>query len=218
MKAILVGATGLIGKHLLNQLLNSEKYTKLKVLSRKKIALEHPKLVQVIVNFDQLSNYKDEFDADAVFCTLGTTMKKAGSKEAFITVDYTYPLTLAKICSEKNIPQFHLVTAMGASSNSAIFYNKVKGDIESAISKLNLLSVFIYRPSMLIGHRNEVRNGEKIGQVIMQFLNFAFIGPLKKYRAIKGETVATAMLKQSLQASKGVMYLESDTIENCANS
>ena len=214
MKALIVGASGLIGNELLKAILGHPIYTSVVILVRKKLLIEHSKLTQLIFNFDNPDLNNDLLAVDVVFCTLGTTMKNAGSKEAFIKVDYEYPLLIAKLCVLKNIPQFHIVTAMGANLNSSIFYNQVKGRIENDIQQLGIKYTIIYRPSMLLGQRNEVRNGEKIGQVIMSFLDFAFVGSLKKYRAIKGTTVAQVMLQMSLKADNMHQVLESNNIEN----
>jgi uncharacterized protein YbjT (DUF2867 family) len=212
MKAIIVGASGLIGNHLLNLLIANQSYTNITVLVRKKLTIEHPKLIQKIVDFDKLYDYKELFIADVLFCTLGTTINKAGSKEAFMKVDYEYPFELAKICKETNIKQFHIVTALGANSTSSVFYNQVKGRVEEAIKQLSLNNFSIYRPSMLLGNRDELRIGEKIGQVIMSVCSFLFIGPLKKYKAIKGSTVAHAMMHQALLNKSGLYIFESDEI------
>lgn len=217
MKAIIVGATGLVGNEILQLLLPHQAISSIKILVRHKIAMEHPKLIQVIVDFNHLQNHIDEFEGDIVFCTLGTTIKKAGSQEAFKLVDYTYPLQAATICKQKNISQFHLVTAMGASSSSSIFYNKVKGNVEEDIQKLYLETFVIYRPSMLLGDRKENRLGERIGQIFMQGLDFAFIGFLKKYKAIEAKDVAKAMILQACKNKKGFLVIESDKITEIAN-
>ncbi|MEI6312248.1 MAG: NAD(P)H-binding protein [Bacteroidota bacterium] len=217
MKAIIVGATGLVGNELLHLILEHVSFSHVKVFVRHKILLEHPKLEQIEIDFNQLHNYAHEFNGDMVFCTLGTTINKAGSKDAFIQVDYTYPLQIASICAQQNISQFHLVTAMGASSSSNIFYNKVKGNIEEAIQKLTLETFVVYRPSMLLGNRKENRVGEKIGQILMTSLDFMFVGWLKKYKAIQAKDVAKAMIIQSLKNKKGFHVIESDKILEIAN-
>jgi uncharacterized protein YbjT (DUF2867 family) len=217
MKAIIIGASGLIGNELLQLLLKHHSISNIKILVRNKIALEHPKLIQVIVDFNQLQNHVNEFEADMVFCTLGTTIKKAGSQKAFKLVDYTYPLHAASICKEKNIGQFHLVTAMGASRSSRIFYNKVKGNVEEDIQKISLETFVIYRPSMLLGDRKEKRLGERIGQIIMHWLDFAFIGFLKRYKAIEAIDVAKAMILQACTNKKGFLVIESDKIAEIAS-
>lgn len=217
MKAIIVGATGLVGNELLHLLLEHVSFSHVKILVRHKVPIEHPKLEQVTIDFNQLHNHAHEFNSDIVFCTLGTTINKAGSKEAFIQVDFTYPLQIAAICKQQNTSQFHLVTAMGASSGSNIFYNKVKGDIEEAIQKLNLETFVVYRPSMLLGNRKEKRIGEKIGQILMVSLDFMFVGFLKKYKAIQAKDVAKTMIIQSLKNKKGFHIIESDKILEIAS-
>ncbi|MES2780224.1 MAG: oxidoreductase, partial [Bacteroidota bacterium] len=156
--------------------------------------------------------YKDQMIANDVFCCLGTTIKVAGSQDSFRKVDYDYPVKVAEICLQQGAQQFLLVSAMGANSMSAIFYNRVKGEVEKAIEALRYPGFQIFRPSLLMGNRKEVRVGELIGKVVMKGLGFLFIGPLKKYKAIEGETVAKAMVKASLQHNAGVWIYQSDEI------
>lgn len=213
MKAVIAGASGLIGNELVHLLLKQDSYKEVIILVRKKIDFTHPKLTQLVIDYDHPGADFQNLEADVCFCTLGTTMKKAGSKEAFLKVDYTYPLMLANHCKEKAFDQFHIVTAMGANETSSIFYNQVKGKIENDIQKLALNKLFIYRPSMLLGERSEFRMGEKIGQILMISLSFLFMGPLKKYQAIKGKTVAQSMINNSLKSNQKLNILESDQIQ-----
>jgi uncharacterized protein YbjT (DUF2867 family) len=156
--------------------------------------------------------------ADDVFCCLGTTIGVAGSQENFRKVDFDYPLQVAEICLKNGAQQFLLVSAMGANAASSIFYNKVKGEIENAIDKLNYSSLQIFQPSLLLGNRKEVRVGELIGKVVMKGLGFLFIGPIKKYKAIEAETVAKAMVKAALQAKKEKRVFQSDEIASLGKS
>lgn len=216
--ALIVGATGLVGKNCLYQLLETKEYSRVIALVRKPLAIKHHQLEQVIVDFDQLQHYKDKMTADDVFCCLGTTIGVAGSQENFRKVDFDYPLQVAEICLKNGAQQFLLVSAMGANAASSIFYNKVKGEIENAIDKLNYSSLQIFQPSLLLGNRKEVRVGELIGKVVMKGLGFLFIGPLKKYKAIEAETVAKAMVKAALQANKGKRVFQSDEIASLGKS
>lgn len=216
--ALIVGATGLVGKNCLYQLLETKEYSRVIALVRKPLAIKHHQLEQVIVDFDQLEHYKDKMTADDVFCCLGTTIGVAGSQENFRKVDFDYPLQVAEICLKNGAQQFLLVSAMGANAASSIFYNKVKGEIENAIDKLNYSSLQIFQPSLLLGNRKEVRVGELIGKVVMKGLGFLFIGPLKKYKAIEAETVAKAMVKAALQANKGKRVFQSDEIASLGKS
>ncbi|AMS27014.1 oxidoreductase [Bacteroidetes bacterium UKL13-3] len=216
--ALIVGATGLVGKNCLYQLLETKEYSRVIALVRKPLAIKHHQLEQVIVDFDQLQHYKDKMTADDVFCCLGTTIGVAGSQENFRKVDFDYPLQVAEICLKNGAQQFLLVSAMGANAASSIFYNKVKGEIENAIDKLNYSSLQIFQPSLLLGNRKEVRVGELIGKVVMKGLGFLFIGPIKKYKAIEAETVAKAMVKAALQAKKEKRVFQSDEIASLGKS
>lgn len=216
-KAIIAGATGLVGSHLLDLLLNSDYYEKVYVLSRRKMDLEHPKAEELVIDFDSLAYAQLLPEADDVYCCLGTTMKKAGSKEAFRKVDETYPYQLARQALEKGASQYFLVSAMGANNNSFIFYNRVKGNAEQSISKLSgYKSVEIFRPSLILGERQEERTGEKIATKLMGFLRPLMIGPLRKYRPIHARTIANGMFNTARQQLRGVQIYESEQIKSLA--
>lgn len=204
MEAIVVGSTGLIGSELLKLLEKDQSFTKITALVRKKTASVGTKVIEVKVDFGSLP--VDLFETqDVVFCCLGTTIKKAGSKEAFRKVDYEYPLLTAKIAKEKGVEQFAIVTAMGANPQSKIFYNNVKGDIENALKNINFESLGIFRPSMLLGDRAEVRTGERIGQAVMKLFSWAIP---KNYKAIQAMSVAMAMVNFAKKNQKGNFIIE----------
>ena len=211
--ALLLGATGLVGKSLLKLLLQDPAYSKVRVLLRKDTLATHPKAEKILVNFDKLSTHAEAFAVDHVFCCLGTTIKKAGSQEAFYKVDATYPYEAARLAKEKGAKQFLIVTAMGADKNSGIFYNRVKGEVEEKISALQFPGFHVIRPSLLLGERDEKRMGEKIGQIVMGNLGFLMVGPLKKYKAIEGEKVARSMLNIAKQNLAGRHIFESDQLQ-----
>ncbi len=230
--ALLLGATGLIGGCVLDYLLADESYETVTTIGRRKIdGLEnHRKLTQLVADLDTVlaleadakSNAAKELlpafaKADDVFCTLGTTMKKAGSKAAFEKVDYYYPLKAAELgiapgAKRNSKKQFLIVTALGADANSAIYYNKVKGRVEQALLQYQYHAIHIFQPSLLTGDRGESRLGEDIGKAVGGVLGLAMIGPLKKYKPIPGRTVARAMLAAARKADSGVHSYESDTI------
>jgi uncharacterized protein YbjT (DUF2867 family) len=149
--ALVAGASGLIGKQCLYELLAEKEYIKVIALVRKELTIKHPKLEQIQMDFDQLVSYTHMFQADDVFCCLGTTMKKAGSQENFKKVDYAYPMALAKAALNNGARQFLIVTALGADKKSSIFYNRVKGDVEESLQLLDYPALHIFRPSMLLG-------------------------------------------------------------------
>ena len=210
--ALIAGATGLVGSALLELLLNSDAYSQVTVLTRRPLKRSHPKLKEVEINFDELENYTDQLRADVFFCCLGTTMKKAGSKEKFYKVDYEYPQELGKIAKTNGAGQFHLVSAMGANANSSIFYNRVKGEIEATLANMQLPSLQIYRPALLTGDRKEHRTGEKISITLFKVVDPLLVGGLKKYRSIPAATVAKAMYKTSRDHFGGVKIFESDQL------
>ncbi|MBY0426274.1 MAG: oxidoreductase [Cytophagales bacterium] len=211
--ALLIGASGLVGNYCLNFLLENPAYEKVTVITRRTLPIQHSKLVQVIVDFDHLNKYSSQLVGEAVFCCLGTTIKVAGSKDNFFKVDYTYVLESAKLAIVNGAKEFYLVSSMGADATSMIFYSKVKGQIENALKNLGYASLYIFRPSLLLGDRTEHRAGEKLGIALYNLLKPIFVGPLKKYRGIEAKQVAFAMVKQSTQPQNGIFTLESDMIQ-----
>lgn len=214
--ALLLGASGLVGRRCLDLLLNDQAYSKVTVLVRRALAVEHPKLQQHVIDFDQLSQHSDLIKALDIFCCLGSTIKKAGSEEAFRKVDFAYPLEVAAIAHANGAQQFLLVSSMSADPKARIFYSRVKGEVEQAISRIPYHGVQIFHPSLLIGERVEFRLGEKLAQTISRGFSFLFVGPLKKYRPIHAHTVAVAMVKVAKKQFKGVNSFESSDIREVA--
>ncbi|MCT8138187.1 NAD-dependent epimerase/dehydratase family protein [Anaerobacillus sp. CMMVII] len=211
--ALLIGATGLVGKELLHKLLECDQYEKVITVTRRPIEVVNDKLEQLVINFDDLDKCRKLFEVDTVFCTLGTTMKKAKTKRNFVKVDFDYPVNAAKLALDRGASQFFIVTAMGANQHSPFFYNQVKGNVEAAIEQLGFPTLYIIRPSLLIGHRNEGRFGEDVGQFITKALPFLFKGPLQKYQPNEARSVASAMLNLSLKEQTGTFIVESELIE-----
>jgi uncharacterized protein YbjT (DUF2867 family) len=210
--ALIVGATGLVGNELLNVLLTQSKYESVKVLTRRFIPLNHPKLEQIITDFDQLKQYQQHFQVDDVYCCLGTTIKTAGSQDAFKKVDFTYPLELAQLTKASGAQKFFMISSMGADANSKVFYSRVKGEVETELKKLGFSSLHIFRPSLLLGDRKEFRLGEKVGVLLSPVLSFLMVGSLKKYKPIHARNVAMAMYKASELPESGSFTYESDEI------
>ncbi|OGX83815.1 NAD-dependent epimerase/dehydratase family protein [Hymenobacter glacialis] len=210
--ALLVGATGLIGSHLLPLLLESERYAKVIVVGRKAVPTVHPKLTQVVTEFDKLEDVSLQLIADDVFCCLGTTMKQAGSKEAFYRVDYLFVVKVAALTAGNFASQFMVVSSLGADAESAVYYSKVKGEMEAAVRDLPFRAVHIFRPSLLLGDRPQPRLGERIGAAVLGVLKPLMRGPLEKYRPVMGGTVAAAMLRAAEDDGGGVCIHLSDEI------
>ena len=162
--AIVVGATGLVGSYLIRLLCESEEYISVTALTRRKLDYQHEKLVERIVNFDELAESDFDF-AQEVFCCLGTTIKKAGTKEQFEKVDVEYPLNVASLAKKRGIQHFIVISAMGANEKAFAYYSRVKGKLEKELIDLELPRLSIVRPSLLVGDRKEFRLGEKAGEV-----------------------------------------------------
>ncbi len=190
--AIVIGATGLIGKELVKLLINDSYFDKIKVFVRRSTGITHTKLEEHIIDFNVLSTIKNDIMGDVLFSTLGTTIKQAGSKDAQYLVDYTYQYEIAKIAADNGVKDYILVSSSGANSKSNIFYTRIKGELDNAVCKLNFQRIRIFRPSLLLGERPEKRLGESIGAILIKVIKF--IPYLKKYRGIKGKEVALAMI------------------------
>jgi len=201
--ALLAGATGLVGGHVLHLLLADDTYQKITVLSRRGLPVTSPRLQQRLIDFDHLADL-DVPKVDDVFCCLGTTIKKAGSQEAFRKVDFGYVEALARVAARAGAKQFLLVSAIGANSKSRVFYSRVKGETEAAVQAAGFAGTHIFRPSMLLGDRAESRPAERLGIVVGRALGFVFVGPLRKYRPIAAETVAAAMVRVAKKARPAV--------------
>lgn len=204
--ALLAGASGLTGGYLLNLLLESPEYSSVIAYVRKSSGLTHPKFKEIVVDWETL---QEPVAAEDVFCCLGTTIKKAGSQEAFRRVDYNYPLQLAQIQLRGGSQQFLLVSAIGADAKSSVFYSRVKGELENALQSIGYKSLHIFRPSFIAGPRKESRPGEKIGLAIFSILSPLFIGPLKKYAPIQAEHIARAMLRAAQKNQPGIKVYDS---------
>lgn len=189
--ALIAGYTGLIGSQLLSILLESNDYDKVIAVGRRNLDIQNPKLIQQKIDFKNIQ--LEEQNIDDVFCCLGTTMKKAGSKEKFRLVDFQYPVSLASYCLNNGAQQFSMVSSMGADEKSRIFYNQVKGEVENAVSKLGYHRLDIFRPSLLLGDRGESRLAEDLGKAAMKLMGVFFLGPMKNYKAIDSGKVARAM-------------------------
>ncbi|MDW7673640.1 MAG: NAD-dependent epimerase/dehydratase family protein [Bacillota bacterium] len=215
---MLVGTTGLIGMEMLQYLLAAKEYSKIISITRQSSGIKHEKLEERIIDFDMLSRHDfSQFRINDVFCCLGTTIKKAKSKEAFIKVDLEYPLTIAKLAKEVNAEKFILVSSMGANARSKLFYSKVKGQLEEQLQQLNFHSLIIFRPSLLLGKRAEFRPGETMAAVVAKGLFFLFIGHLKKYEPIAAKKVAQGMYKAAqLNNSESIKIYESSDIVKIA--
>jgi uncharacterized protein YbjT (DUF2867 family) len=211
--ALIVGATGLVGQSCLEYLLQDKRYSMVTSLVRKKLPLKDPKLQQEVVNFDHLESSKALVKGDDVYCCLGTTINKAGSKENFRKVDHDYVLKTARLALENGAHKFMVVTSVGADPGSGIFYTKVKGEVEEDLKALGYPELHIFRPASLSGDRGEFRFGEKVSLGVLKVFDFAMVGGLKKYKPIEAKTVARAMLLVAEKPNPGVHIYESEEIK-----
>jgi len=215
-KAIIVGASGLIGSNLLNILLDEATYTEVTALVRKPTEISHHKLKEVVVDFDKLDDYTNEISGHALFCCLGTTKARTPNEQDYRRIDHDYPVKLAQLAQQNGIKQYHLVSSLGADTKSSFFYTKLKGETEDDIKKVGLNTLHIYRPSLLIGDRKEQGFLEKIAVALIPVIDPLLVGSLKKYRSIPAKTVALAMYKQSTNSEDGVFIHLSDQIKQIA--
>lgn len=212
--ALVVGATGLVGSSLVKLLCESEEYAAVNVLSRRPLDFTHPKLVVKLCEFDQIADKDIEF-AHEVFCCLGTTMKKAGSKQQFEKVDFEYPLTIAAIAKNRGVGHFIVISAMGANEKALAYYSQVKGKLEAELIKMDFPRLSIVRPSLITGDRQEFRLGETIGDKVLKVLNPILVGPLKKMHSIPATQIALAMKVIALHGKKQkvAIYLSDELLE-----
>ena len=203
--ATLIGATGLIGSQLLQQLIDDTDFRKIKILVRRPFKFVHPKIELIQLDFADEAAYQAAIvGSDVVFCSVGTTLKQVNSDMvAYRKIDYDIPVNAARFCVATGCPAFLLVSSIGANSQSSNFYLKLKGEVEAKIGSLGLPSVAIFRPSMLVGQRAEFRLGEKVGQVLMGVLGFMIPKP---YKAIDVKTVAKAMIAVAKKETPGLAF------------
>ncbi|MBS4213586.1 MULTISPECIES: oxidoreductase [Neobacillus] len=211
-KAVVAGATGLVGKELVHLLLINPAYTAVTLIVRRPTGIAHPKLQEKIVDFNRLEQSDVDLAGADVFCALGTTIKKAGSQKAFRLVDYEYPLALGRMAKAQGAKQFLIITSMGANPASRTFYIRVKGEVEKELLGLGLSALHIFRPSLLLGNREEFRFGERISAVLSSILSPLFLGTLKKYKPVHAETVAGAMIRIAQKGTSGIHVYESNQI------
>lgn len=196
--ALIAGATGLIGEHLLQQIVEDDYFSSITLLVREHLAIENDRIKQVVLpNFDDLKKIASEFNVDHVFCSLGTTLKNPGAKDIFRKVNLDYPLRMAKMAkNQPNFKCFHALTSVGASKNAVLYYNTVKGQLETALEKQNLRALKIYRPSLLLGKRKHRSSTEEIKKLFAMGLSFLVIKKMQLGpSSIHAETVAKTMLQ-----------------------
>ena len=213
MTATLVGATGLIGSYLLQELLNDSYFDTVRILIRRPIDITHTKLEKKIIDFNDSDSLLVAIsNSDVLFCAIGSTMKKVkGDKEAYRKIDFEIPVKLARFCKTTGCEKFILVSSAGANSKSSNFYQRLKGETDEAIKETGLKTIHIMRPSLLLGERKEFRLGENIGKALMTSLSFLIPD---KYKAIQGKDVAKVMIALSKKNKEGIFVHENSEIRN----
>ena len=219
--ALVAGASGLLGGHLLHLLLADDAYARVVTLARRQLPARHPKLEQRVVDFGTLDDRSDLPQADDAFCCLGTTIKAAGSQEAFRMVENDYVLAFARAGRRAGAQGFLLVSALGANPASRVFYSRVKGEVERAVRQLPAPSyqgIQIFRPSFLMGDRTKARLAERVAIPVARALAPLLVGPLRRYRPIHAADVARAMVQLAKEGPRGPNVFEYDGIIAAARS
>jgi len=211
--ALVFGATGLTGRALTGLLLDDHRYARVVVFTRRPLRQNHSKLETIVNDLKEPESIAGKIQGNDVFCCLGTTMKKAGSKEAFRTVDLELPVKLAEIAHTNGVGKFLVISSIGADPDSRNFYLKTKGEMEKELEKFNFRQLSIFRPSLLIGKRDEFRLGEAIGKFFYTLFSFLFIGPVKKYKGVNVRKLAKAMVKAANDDSGSRIYLTNEILE-----
>jgi uncharacterized protein YbjT (DUF2867 family) len=208
--AVMIGGTGLVGGHLLSQLLDDARFTKVVSLGRRASWKSHPKLEEHAIDFDNAPSWSRLVKGDVAFAALGTTIKQAGTKQAQWKIDHDYPLAFAKAAAANGIRSYVLCSASSANAKSRVFYSRMKGALDDAVQQLGFERVRIMRPSLLGGAREKPRAGEKLGSAMLAFFNA--IGLFRRYREIPGATVAKAMLRSSFDPGPGAKIFTLDEV------
>lgn len=209
--AIVLGATGLTGGLLVNELIDDDRYSKIKLFSRRSGNFDSPKIEEFIGNLLQLEEFQDDFTGNVIFCCIGTTKAKTKDQEKYKEIDYGIPLSAAKLAKQSGINSIIVISAIGANAKSSIFYNRTKGEMERDVLAQGIENTYILQPSLITGNRNEKRGMEKFGAALFKLLNFLMIGPFKKYRSIDAQSIARAMIQVD-QTNPSGQIIASDEI------
>lgn len=215
--AIILGATGLTGSTLLHQLLQDERYSKIKLFSRSSIGVKNDKIEEYLIDLFELENYQSDFMADEVHCCIGTTQAKTRDEDTYHKIDYGIPVAAAKLAKNNQIPIFLVVSALGADVESRFFYNRTKGEMERDVLAEKIPETYILQPSLIGGKREEKRPFEAAWKKVMSVGDHLLVGPLKKYKSIHPDTIAKAMIYVS-NHKYAATRIESGEIREIAES
>ena len=198
-KAILYGASGLVGSYILDDLLNSNNYDQVIIVARKDLNIRHPKLKLLTGDFSSLPDLVKDIEVDEIYIALGTTQKKTPDKKDYYRIDHDYPVLAAKLAKENGAKSVLFVSSIGANADSSVFYTRTKGEAEQDIIDLGFDHTYIFRPSMILGNRKEKRTLEKVLQIVCKIINPLFVGKLNRYKGFEAKHIAKAMLNATNQ-------------------
>lgn len=216
--ALLLGATGLVGRHTLALVAQDDTWDRVVTLTRRPLEPASPTHIPHVVDFVALGDASDLFACDDLFCALGTTMKQAGSREAFRRVDFDYVVQSAELAKSHGASQMLLVSAYGASASSRVFYNRVKGEAEDTVQSIGFEAVHLLRPSLLTGDRKESRAGEIIGETVLKVVSPLLLGPLRTLRPTPAEAVARTLVHVASTAASGVHIYDPNQIRQLGSA
>jgi uncharacterized protein YbjT (DUF2867 family) len=208
--AVMIGATGLVGSHVLLRLLDDDRFAKVIAFGRNRSGKSHPKLEEHSIDFAAPDSWSARVTGDVAFSALGTTSKQAGSQAAQRKVDYDYPFEFARAAAKNGVAAFVLVSAASADPSSRLFYSRIKGELDRDVQQLGFERVRIMRPSLLGGERKDARTGEKLSSALLAAVNA--VGIARKYRQIPGDVVAKAMINAALSPDMGTRIFTLDEV------
>lgn len=212
--AIVLGATGLVGSALVNQLISHNSFHRITLITRRKTGFTDSKISELIIDFDHPELWQDKIKGDVLFSAFGTTLKKAGSKDVQYKIDFTYQVEVAKAAANNDVKDYVLVSSAGANSKSKLFYSRIKGELDDNVKQLAFEKIHLIKPSVLAGSRTEKRLGEGIGIIVGTVI--CKLPFLRKYRPIMDSTVAKAMINCSLNPKLGSFSHELNAVHQLA--
>jgi len=192
--AIILGATGLTGNLVLEELLKNEEYSKLLVFSRIELGIKHDKLEVIICDLLKIEEQQEKFQANEVYVCIGSTTNKTPNKKLYRDIDFGIPVAAAKLCKANNIKCISIISSLGANARSTVFYPKTKGEMENEVMAFGIEKTYLLRPSMILGARQKNRLGESLGKILLSIISPFMLGKLTRYKGIEAKTIANAMI------------------------
>lgn len=193
--AIILGATGLTGSLLTELLLEDPTFEKIKIFTRRPTHFTHKKVQEIPCDLLDLSTFQEQFTGDIVYCCIGTTKAQTPDRETYKAIDYGIPIETARLAKKQGITWYIVISSMGASASSGLFYVRTKGEMERDLKKIGIQNTFILKPAFINGRADEARKGEKALKVMMKVMDFFMVGPLKKWKSTQATAIARAMVQ-----------------------